>query len=114
MGYNLFVKINDFYCYTIAGIEVLPSPSSVYDFIPTVSLQSSPALTSLLMQSPSPTLEIYGELSSKLMYIIYVSMFIRKRYNTSISLTAILLSIYKSTCVYDLSCYIIAVTRYIA
>ena len=54
----------------IAGIEVSPSPSSsLYKSSPSLSLQFSSSLTPLLSQSPSSTLDIYGELSSKLMYI---------------------------------------------
>ena len=45
---------------TIAGTEVSLSPSSPYEPSPSLSLDFAPSLTSLLSQSPSPTLEIDG------------------------------------------------------
>ena len=56
---------------TVAGIDVSPSPSSsLYESSSSLSLQFSPPLTPLLSQSPSPSQETNGELSSKLMCII--------------------------------------------
>ena len=76
MGYNLHVKINALiitkcmFVINIAGIEVSPSPSSsLYESSPSLSLQFSSSLFPFLSQLPSSTLEINGELSSKLMYI---------------------------------------------
>ena len=63
MGYNLHVKINALMIIvviTIAGIEVSPSPSLLYESSPSLSLDFAPSLTPLLSQSPFPTLEIDG------------------------------------------------------
>ena len=72
MGDNLHVKINALTIIvvtTIAGIEDLLLPTLLYESSPSLSLDFAPSLTPLLSQSPSPTPEINGELSSKLMYI---------------------------------------------
>ena len=63
MDYNRHVKINALmisFVITIAGIEDLLLPTSLYEFSPSLSLAFAPSLTPLLSQSPSPTLEIDG------------------------------------------------------